>query len=225
MINFYHSLSTKYFDDAYCKAFLLKTGNTLKYFDISSNYDKIFEIDYFDKDKKKNIKDFLLKYKEVYVIPLELPDDSIIGFQLRSKNIKDFCNVKLNEKYPQIFGLYDFKDFKYNTPIILCEGSKDALFIKLFYKYTLAYLTSQPTKLLFEFLLTITNRIIFIPDNDDAGLQLDTFKKFKIFKKYHCNVLNYKDFGSYWEVDNDYLKNSFIRELETIINLEGLKNE
>ena len=146
ILDFYNKLKIKFFDDPYGKSFMSKSGSAVKFFDISKNFKDIDLID------AEDIKKFLVKNKDVYFIPLELPNKEIFGFVLKSINSKKFYNIRIKEQYPQVFGLYDFYDFKFNKPVILVEGIKDCQFVKLFYPWTLAYLTSQPSKLLFEYL-------------------------------------------------------------------------
>jgi DNA primase len=180
---------------------------------------KVFDIQKSFKDldnlNNKDLKDFAFKNTQVFIIPLRDMFDEIIGFILRSVEGKAFHTYAVNRKYPMIFGLNDFKDFKINEPILLTEGIKDAMVLKQYYKYSLAYLTSQPSDKFMEYLENITNRIIFFPDNDNAGKKL----KFNDFRKYTKYYVPYgKDLGEYWEEKEeigDWIK--VILEKEKII--------
>lgn len=216
-IEFYRVLKFKLFNDQYSQCFQFKNGNSVKFFDISTDYTKLEILDY-----NRDVIAFCLKYKEVFIIPLELPDGDIFSFILRSKETKNFLNIKLIDDVPLVYGLIDFSDFKYNTPIILVEGVKDAQTIKLKYKYTLAYLRASISKSLIEYLKLITNRLIVIPDNDKAGKNLEYYLKYddntilNRAKIYYCQTS--KDFGDYWISGNK----CYLLEIENILRLENL---
>lgn len=220
MIKLYENLDKKLGEDSYGLALKYKNDNPVKFFDIEKDFKKIDLIEC-DEENKKKLVFFLIKYKEIYFVPLELPDLSIFGFILKSKNSKNFFNFKLNVNYPMIFGLNDFNDYKYDKPIFLVEGIKEAMFVKLFYKYCIAYLTSQPSKKLWEYLIRISNKIIFLPDNDDVGKSLKYMNKFKAYNKYYPSCAK-KDWGEYWEINNKQKEKMFENELNMILKKEGI---
>jgi hypothetical protein len=207
VINFYNSLQKKLFLDPYGKALVSKDVKT---FLIEKDFDKLSFIN--DKD----VKYFLVKFKDIYLIPLKVPTQEIFGIVFKSINSKNFLNYKFDKTSPLTFGLEDFSDFKYNFPIILTEGIKDCMTFKLLYKYSLSYLTANPSKLLFQYLQNISNRLIFIPDNDLTGKKLKYFKKFSIYPKYFS--YKNKDFGTYWETGD----RSILEEVKIILKLENL---
>ena len=204
-------------DSPYIKALHFKNGEPLKIFSLKDDIELLFKL---DNDKYKKLITFLSYNKEVLFIPLEFIDGRIFGFVLRSLTQKAFYNFKIEDNLPMVFGLNDFSDFEFGQPIFLAEGIKDVQTIKLFYKYSLAYLTSQPAESLWNYLNTITNNIIIIGDNDKTGKKLILDNKIK--EKYkHCKIyyLNGKDGGEYWEGNN------FIYNQIKIIVSEELNGE
>lgn len=221
-LELYNELSINFENDFYGDCLTIKSGNQVKFFDISKNFKLLEKIDNLEDEEDKKLIYFLNKYQEVYVIPLETPDKAIYGFVLKSVNTKNFYNYRIKKNFPLVFGLADFENYEFNKLILLCEGIKDVQTLKLVYPYSLAYLTAQPSRDLWNYLCKITNKIVFIPDNDDAGKDLLEYKKFKIFDKYYCQS-GKKDFGEYWE-NSDYLKRQkFIDEIKTILKLKGVE--
>jgi hypothetical protein len=210
--NFYQKLDNlNYFvygNNPYSKCFIYKQGLPIKFFDIEKDYLLFFQIDKNEENDK--IKTFLTYNKRVIFIPLEFIDDSLIGFQLRSYTKKAFYNIKFNDNLPLVYGLNDFKDFKLNSSVFLVEGIKDVQTIKLLYKYSLAYLTAKPSDVLFDYLKKITNKIIFIGDNDKAGKQLKWDDAYKGCDK---NYLSVKDCGDYFDNNNDFV----IQQIKSIM--------
>jgi len=79
---------------------------------------------------------------------------------------------------PIVFGLSDFSSFTArsaktspfnDTPIILVEGIKDALYLKRFYPYTLALLTNYASDPTCEFISRLSRQIIISMDSDTFG--------------------------------------------------------
>lgn len=213
MLDLYKKLNYRLFLDSYGKALVGKTGNPVKYFDISTDFDKF---DLIKHEQKDLIIYFLLKVKDVYLIPLELPNKLIYAFQLRGVKEKKFLNIKLVDNAPLVFGLSDFNKFEYNTPIILVEGITDVMAVKIFYPFSLAYLTSQPSINLWEYLNQITTRIIFIPDNDNIGKNIKKIHKYKRMQIYYSSIS--KDFGEYWKTEDI----SHLKEIEMLLKLEKI---
>jgi hypothetical protein len=206
------------FSDAYGSSLIFKKGNQVKAFDISKHFKLLDDIEIKDEELKNKVIYFLIKYKDVYFVPLELPNEEIFGFLLKSVHSKNFCNFKLDGKefIPMMYGLGDFQDYKFNDQIILVEGIKECQTFKLFYPYVIAYLTSQPSKKLFQYLQNITNRLILVPDNDEVGRSLKYMKKYNNYNKYYCQIS--KDFGDYWSSQDD----KYLIEAKMILKKEGL---
>jgi hypothetical protein len=207
MINLYNVLSKQLYLDPYGKCLV---GKDVRTFQLDKDLDKL------DLVEDQKVKFFLVKFKDVYLIPLMLPNKKIFGFIFKSVKTKNFLKYVFKEETPSVFGLEDFDDFEFNKPIFLLEGIKECMLFKIFYKYTLAYLTGQPSKLLFEYLKQISNRLIFIPDNDEVGKRLKYFKKFDNYNKYFSYKI--KDFGVYWENDD----RSIVEEVKFILKNEGI---
>ena len=165
-----------------------------------------------------NVRAFVHKNGKVLQIPLKDMDGMIFGYVYRSLRGK-FFHVEMKSKtYPNCFGLQDFSNFQFNQPILVCEGVKDVMVLKKVYPYALAYLTSQPSDMLFDYLTQITNKIIWFPDNDRVGRMYETKwkEKYKYFSKYYCPYG--KDLGSYF--DND--KPQILEWVRTILIKEGV---
>ena len=227
-LEIYEKLDINLGTDCYGDCLTIKSGKPVKFFDISENFNLIEKLKLEDIEEEKKVLYFLNKYQMVYFIPLQLPDNSIYGFVLKSVNSKNFYNYRINKNFPLVFGLEDFSDYRYNDLILLCEGIKDVQMLKLVYKYSLAYLTSQPSKSLWNYLTQITNKIIIIPDKDEAGKNfIDLDKKYKDNKyskidKYYCQS-GKKDFGEYWEL-NDYRKRQcFVDEIKSLLKMKGIE--
>jgi DNA primase len=62
----------------------------------------------------------------------------------------------------------DFESHSQCPPIVICEGSKDCIFMKQFYPYVLSINTSS-MGLNAQVLLNLTNKFILAYDNDKAG--------------------------------------------------------
>ena len=162
VLEFYDKLSKPVVDDVYAKAL----GDYLyKIYDAERDYKWI---DILDDDK---FKVFIRHTNLFYMIPLRNVHNNIFGFVCRDIDKKKFYNILLDEKYPLVFGLEQMKSFEFNKTIILCEGIKDILVVRRLYPYSLAYLTSEPSDTLWDYLSHITNRIIFFPDKDYAGMR------------------------------------------------------
>lgn len=222
ILELYNNLEVKLYDDPYGRSLKYKSGNSVKCFKLQKHFNLLEKLELL-KSKNEEIKkvlNFLIFQKYVYFIPLEFPDNINFGFSLKSVKNKSFYKYRMDDKYPLVYGFSDFKNFRMNEDkIILIEGIKDAQTVKLLYPFVLAYMSSQPSKKLFEYLLKISNNLIFIPDNDEAGLEIRRFKKYNKFKKYFCNVSSMsKDYGEYW----DNYDEKYLNEIRMIKKMEGL---
>lgn len=170
--------------------------------------------------KQKQYYHFFQKNDLFWMIPIELPDCSIIGFILKNfVGEKSYLNVSFSD-FHTFFGLYDFNDFKKQSLIILTEGSKDSLFVKQYYKYTLALTTSGLTSTTLAIVKSLTNKILLLYDNDDTGylkvnsdsIQLKYHNMIPLTMKYQL-----KDPGEYF-LSSEYHKLLFQNSLNSIIN-------
>jgi DNA primase len=224
MINLYNNLDIATINDPYVNALSFKTGNPIKYFNLNNDFKLLQAL---DESIYKKEQYFFLSNKEVLLIPIEFIDGSIYAIHMRSVHNKKFWNVKFNE-IPLMYGLNDFQDFKYGSPVVLCEGSKDVQTIKLLYKYVIAYLTASPGNDIIDYLKKISNKILIIGDADKAGRNLK-WKDYLIgIKK---SYLSKKDAGYYWDVDfytefneeeKKKQKNLILKNIEIILKKEGI---
>lgn len=123
------------------------------------------------------IRYFIRDNEYFYMIPVTTVKETIVGFILRGVTRSDYSTVsrEFNDakfRVPLMFGfsksfeLLDEKDYCY--PIIVCEGSKDCLFLKQFYPFVVANNTSS-MGLNAYVLVNLSNKFILAYDNDSAG--------------------------------------------------------
>lgn len=123
------------------------------------------------------IKYFIKDNEYFYMIPVTTIQGTLVGFILRgvlkssySTISRDFNDSK--KKVPLMFGFdKSFQDFDKQDecyPIVVCEGSKDCIFLKQFYPYTVAINTSS-MGLNAQVLINITNKFVLAYDSDKAG--------------------------------------------------------
>lgn len=150
--------------------------------------------------EREGLYDFWVDNQYFWIIPMEIKSNEVYGFTLRGYK-KEYNVFKLNSHLPVIFGLYDFKDFKFGSePIILTEGIKDALVLKTIYPYTLALNTAGLTINSLQFVKSLSSRFILIYDNDKAGIEAtsrDTASLQNIGCRVNSIKLRLKDPGSY----------------------------
>lgn len=93
----------------------------------------------------------------------------VVGLTFRTiEGPKDFLTWGNNKG--NFYGLGQLKsDFKYGDPVILVEGLLDCDVIKQYYPNTMAVLTSGLTKNQTAVLTRLTNNVILMFDNDEAG--------------------------------------------------------
>ena len=125
----------------------------------------------------QKIKHFTLNNEYFYMIPVTTVKETIVGFILRGVLKSDYATVSRDfsdnkKRVPLMFGFdKKFKNFEnYRTcpPIVICEGSKDCIFMKQFYPYTVAVNTSS-MGLNAQVLINLSNKFILAYDNDKAG--------------------------------------------------------
>lgn len=136
------------------------------------------------KDKFYSIEKFLgdteeTSHRYFYMIPLQTPIGTIVGFILRTVYGKAYQTVCRDfpsraEQVPIMYGWYkDFVDYNKEDkrlPIVICEGPKDCMVLKKIYKYTLSNNTSSLGTNL-DVLRQITNDFVLVYDNDEPGLR------------------------------------------------------
>lgn len=137
----------------------------------------------FTGSKFKSIEKFLgdtsdASHRYFYMIPVQTPVGTIVGFILRSVYGKAYQTVGKDfenrvHQVPLMFGWYkDFIDYNNEDkrlPIVVCEGPKDCMVLKKIYRYTLSNNTSSLGANL-DVLRQITNDFVLVYDNDETGL-------------------------------------------------------
>lgn len=130
----------------------------------------------------EKIKHFTIDTKQhsnrfFYMIPLQTPKGTIVGFIFRSVFGKSYATVckpfkDKNKKVPYMYGFYkDFATFDKHDkcpPIVVCEGLKDCILMKKIYPYVLANNTSS-LGLNAYVLRNLSNKFILVYDNDETG--------------------------------------------------------
>ena len=125
----------------------------------------------------QKIKHFTRNNENFYMVPVTTVKGTIVGFILRGVFKSDYSTISrefddIEKKVPLMFGFDEkFKSFdKHETcyPIVVCEGSKDCIFMKNFYPYTVAVNTSS-MGLNAQVLINLTNKFVLAYDNDTAG--------------------------------------------------------
>lgn len=125
----------------------------------------------------QKIKHFTVNNEYFYMIPVTTVKETIVGFILRGVTKSDYATVsrefsESGKRVPLMFGFNkkfeSFDSHETCPPIVICEGSKDAIFMKQFYPYTLAINTSS-MGLNAQVLINISNKFVLAYDNDSAG--------------------------------------------------------
>lgn len=134
-----------------------------------------------------------------WMIPLKTTSDKIYGFVLKSYHQKAYRNIFCEDHICSFFGFHNFKNFKFGYPLILTEGTKDAILLQKLYPFSLACLTSGLNG--FDDLKAITkltNKVILCYDNDPAGKKSSERDRERLMKS-GCKVAlafyNAKDVG------------------------------
>lgn len=125
----------------------------------------------------QKIKHFTKNNEYFYMIPVTTIKETIVGFILRGVLKSDYSTVSrefsdYKKKVPLMFGFnkkfLKFEEHENCYPIVVCEGSKDCIFLKQFYPYVVAINTSS-MGLNSQVLLNLTNKFVLAYDNDTAG--------------------------------------------------------
>lgn len=111
----------------------------------------------------------------------------ILGYVCRSLDSHDFCNYGYGKG--MFYGLGDLRsDFKYGDAIVLVEGTIDRDVCKLFItENCLGVLTSSLSVNQAIVLSNLTNRVILLLDNDEAG-KIGETSIVKKLNKYNINI-------------------------------------
>lgn len=125
----------------------------------------------------EKIKKFTLVNDWFYMIPVTTMEETIVGFIIRGVFRSDYNTISreftdLKYRVPLMFGFdkrfKNFAELRTCYPIVVCEGSKDCIFMKQFYPYTVSINTSS-MGLNAYILINISNKFVLAYDNDKAG--------------------------------------------------------
>lgn len=114
------------------------------------------------------VKAFIANNNQVLMMA-NIISGKVVGLTFRTvEGPKDFLTWGNNKG--NFYGLGQLSpSFKYGDPIILVEGLMDCDVIKQYYPNTMAVLTSGLTKNQVAVLTRLTNNVILMLDNDEAG--------------------------------------------------------
>jgi len=166
-----------------------------------------------------------------WMIPMTTPTNKLIGFVLRGYHQKEYRTVfNYGENIPPVFGWEDFSDFSYNKPVVVCEGIKDAIWLKQYYKYTIALNGSSITNANLAIFKNMFSNVILCYDNDSAQNntgEKSSIRDKKILEKLdiNCRVIvpKHKDCAMFLEDSNgleDFL-NTFKKNIEIMGGFYG----
>jgi len=125
-------------------------------------------------------------------------DSQLNGFDFKKNRYHSVKPIKEDtiKRVPFMYGFYkDFENFDYDSrngskPIVVCEGSKDCIYLKQFYPYVLSINTSTIGFNAY-ILRNLTNKIVFVSDSDETGTK-EFYKDRYILKNLGFRVLKVK---------------------------------
>ena len=115
---------------------------------------------------------FTERHPKFWMIPIATCTNKIVGFIVRGSEEKEYRTIFEPKALSPLFGWESFKDFSLGNPLVLCEGVKDAIYLKQFYPYVLSLNTSSISVSNLEIIRKITDKIILSYDNDDTGRRM-----------------------------------------------------
>lgn len=138
------------------------------------HYKLITSGELFIKGKGLNIPEFVkafIQNNNQVLMMANIISGKVVGLTFRTiEGPKDFLTWGNNKG--NFYGLGQLsQDFKYGDPIILVEGLLDCDVIKQYYPNTMAVLTSGLTRNQTAVLTRLTNQVILMFDNDEAGIK------------------------------------------------------
>ena len=142
-------------------------------------------------DVPQFVKAFIMNNGNVLMMA-NIISGKVVGLTFRTiEGPKDFLTWGNNKG--NFYGLGQLnQNFKYGDPIILVEGLLDCDVIKQYYPNTMAVLTSGLTKNQVAVLTRLTNNVILMLDNDEAGQQGTYLSERALQGK--CNVRKFNHF-------------------------------
>lgn len=169
------------------------------------------------------VKAFIINNNEVLMMA-NIISGKVVGLTFRTINgAKDFLTWGNNKG--NFYGLGQLQpDFKFGDPVILVEGLMDCDVIKQFYPNTMAVLTSSLTRNQVATLTRLTDRVILMLDNDEAGKKGTVASEKSLKNKCMVQVFQHhsrlKDAGDIikLEINNDPDYNFIVQYYKTCIN-------
>jgi hypothetical protein len=158
---------------------------------------------------------FYENYKLFWLIPLEIPTGEIVGFIIRAFKDKTYRTVTFSE-YSIFYGLRNFEDFALDSPVILTEGTRDAMFLqKYVHPFSLSVNMGQLSVDMLEIITKLSYNFLILMDSDEAGLRNTEAVIQKFQNDYRCRALTFKyflkDVGDYFYADQ-FTRDQFIRQ-------------
>lgn len=202
------------YNDSNFNVFSLKKGLPITLVETKKFINELYEI--------KSHYSFFQTHRFFWMIPLATPNKKIIGFILRGRDKKEYRIIFDDSGLPPMFGWESFRDFPLNKPIILCEGSKDAMCLQSIYPYSLSLNTSNITSVNMEILKSLTNKLVLCYDNDDTGIKSSKFDRDSLVSNgFICETIKpeFKDIATYFERNEN--TEHFRYKLSSVINLLG----
>lgn len=170
--------------------------NALK--DVSREY-KVFYIKQIDFSIfDKSCVDYMLLGSYVIFIPVRFIDGLILGFLLKNDSGIRYYKLIFDKQKPFVYGYQDLFDYDIEKDdkdvIFVVEGIKDFCYIKRKHKYVVACLSSSLPNDFYGYLSSFTNRLVFLLDSDEAGL--NSALKYKNHLRF---IMPFKDLGVYYD--------------------------
>ena len=134
------------------------------------------------------MKEYISYHSEAIMIA-NILDNKVASLTLRSINTKkEFMKIGVTKSL--FYGLGDLEsDFKYGTPIVIVEGHLDRdVFANKIYRNTLAVTTNKLSRSQLKVLSSLTNKVVLMLDNDDAG-RVGQVSAIRSFKKLNINYI------------------------------------
>lgn len=125
------------------------------------------------------VREFVKEHNEVLIIN-NMYRDNVEGIIMRGIKEKAFANYGF--KKGSLYGLGNLdKDFKYGDLIVLVEGAIDSDVCRLFLtKNCLSVMTSSVTRSQLQVLSCLTDKVLLLLDNDEAGNKGEESSKKKL---------------------------------------------
>lgn len=119
------------------------------------------------------VKDFIISVGPCAMFPIQF-STTLFGFVFRALNEKAFSTFSLTPLYlySSTTTLKHFSDrcsYGYGYPFLVSEGFMDAELLGGIWPVSLGMMTSHISDYQAQFISMFTNRVILVPDNDDAG--------------------------------------------------------